>query len=335
MIATEAPLASWNDSPARRAIEDFVTSVADERSESYLTPKQRVAVFDNDGTLWCERPLPVQADFLLRRLGVMADQEPSLRGKQPWKAVVEHDYKWLTQAIINHYQGDDSDLRVMADGLLNAYSGTSIDTFASVAESFLQREWHPTLGRPYKACVFAPMLELLTYLEANSFTNYIVTGGGRDFLRPVSSELYGIPADRVIGSSVVLEYRDEGEHGDIVHSARTDIFDDGPAKPVQIWNRVGRRPVLAAGNANGDVQMLRFTGGPSDVGLRLLIEHDDAEREFSYTEGTDEAVQRAKDEGWTELSMKRDWKRIFAGEPLPTNGQPRKQALASAVRALL
>jgi hypothetical protein len=155
------------------------------------------------------------------------------------------------------------------------------------------------------------MVELLRYLAANGFTNYIASGGGRDFMRVISQELYGIPPDRVIGSSVALEYREEGDSAQIVHTAKPDILDDGPAKPVRIWSRVGRRPILAGGNSNGDIQMLQHAGGPNRPALRLLVLHDDPEREFDYAAGADKALERAQAQGWTVVSVKNDWATVF------------------------
>ena len=305
-------LPSWRDTPTRAAIVDFVERAA---GPGGLPAEERVAVFDNDGTLWCEKPLPVQADFLARRLAEMAAEDPSLRGRQPWKAVVEKDYGWLGAAITKHYEGDDSDLTLLAGGVLRAYEGVTIEEFESFAGEFFRAGRHPTLGRPYLECAYQPMVELLRYLEANRFACYIVTGGGRDFVRAASQEVYGIPPDRVIGSSVALEYREDDGGGRIVHTAELDVFDEGPAKPVRIWSRTGRRPVLAGGNANGDVPMLAYAAGPDrrePRGLSLLVLHDDAEREFDYTAGADQALDRAKAQGWTVVSVQRDWATVFA-----------------------
>jgi phosphoserine phosphatase len=296
------PLPSWHDAPARRRIVEFVEVAA-----AGVAPEERIAVFDNDGTLWCERPLPVQADFLLGRVGELAEKDPSLCARQPFKAVAEHDHAWLSGAITKHYQGDDQDLHLMAAGLLQAYDGTSVDEFQALARDFLEETDHPTLRRPYVECVYQPMIELLAYLAENGFTNYIATGGGRDFVRTVSQDVYGIPPDRVIGSSVALEYRD----GRIVHTAKLDVFDDGPAKPVRIWSRIGRYPILAAGNADGDLPMLRSAGGTRRDPLRLVIVHDDAQNEFSYTDGAADVIETAEEQGWVSVSMADDWQTIF------------------------
>ena len=305
-------LASWNDGPAKQSILDFVARVTTDGSSDFVAPEARVAVFDNDGTLWCEKPLPIQADFLLRRIGAQAQQDPSLRDKQPWKAVYEKDHAWLSNAINKHYAGDDSDLNLMAGGLLKAYAGSSIEEFEQVATEFLRGNNNPKLGRPYLQTAFAPMVELLRYLEASGFTNYIASGGGRDFMRPITQELYGIPPERVIGSSVGLEWREDVDGGTVYHLPKLDIFDDGPEKVVRIWSRVGRRPILVGGNSNGDMPMMTFAGGPKLPALRLLVLHDDAEREADYTAGAEKVLERARERGWTVASVKNDWNTVFA-----------------------
>jgi hypothetical protein len=290
-------LASWNDTPTRAAIVAFVESVAD------VPEEERVAVFDNDGTLWCEKPMPIQADFILRRLHEMAEADPALREQQPWQAAYSGDLAWFGRVLEEHYAGDDTNVRTLLGGVIAAHADIGVDEFEELAASFLRTAQHPTLGRGYLACAYAPMVELLRYLEANGFSNYIASGGGRDFMRPISDELYGIPRDRVIGSSTALDYRD----GTVVRRPEADVLDDGPQKPVRIWSRVGRRPLLGAGNSNGDLQMLEWTSG-----LRLLVLHDDAEREFDYTAGAEAALERAAADGWAVVSVKDDWARVFA-----------------------
>jgi phosphoglycolate phosphatase-like HAD superfamily hydrolase len=295
-------LDSWNDLPTREAIVGFVETAA-----QTVPPEERIAVFDNDGTLWCEKPLPIQADFILRRLHAMAEADPELREKQPWKAAYERDYAWLGQVMVEHYAGDDTNVRTLLGGVIAAHAGISVDEFEEQADAFLHSAQHPTLGRGYVACAYAPMVELLRYLDANGFSNYIASGGGRDFMRPISDELYGIPRDRVIGSSTALDYHD----GTIVRKPEADVLDDGPQKPVRIWSRVGRRPILAAGNSNGDIEMLDFTQNAAKPTLRLLVRHDDGEREFDYTSGAERALERADEQAWTVVSMRDDWATVF------------------------
>jgi phosphoserine phosphatase len=298
-------LPSWKDGPTRQAISKFVEAAARD-----VPVEERIAVFDNDGTLWVEKPLPIQADFILRRLYEMAEADPTLREKQPWKAAYERDYAWLGKVMEDHYNGDDTNVRILLGGVLVAHGGISVDQFEEQADSFLRSASHPTLGRGYLECAYAPMIELLRYLETNGFANYIASGGGRDFMRPISQEMYGIPRDRVIGSSTALEYVDD-KGGTIMRKPEADVLDDGPAKPTRIWSRVGRRPLVAAGNSNGDLPMLRFAGG-SRPALRLLVLHDDPEREFDYVAGAEKALDAAKSDGWTVVSIKNDWSTVFA-----------------------
>ena len=299
-------LASWREGPAKRAILDFVASAADR-----VAPEDRVAVFDNDGTLWCEKPMPIQLDFILRRLAAMADQDPELRTRQPWQAAYTRDYGWLGQVITRHYQGDDRELPVLAAGILQAFANITVEDFEGQADAFLRSAQHPTLGRGYLACAYRPMVELLGYLEANGFANYIASGGGRDFMRPISQEVYGVPRQRVIGSSTSLAWEPGEGGGRIIRKPEADVLDDGPEKPVRIWSRVGRRPILAAGNSNGDLPMLQFAERPGRPGLRLLILHDDPEREFDYVAGAERALEEAERRGWTVVSVKRDWATVF------------------------
>jgi phosphoserine phosphatase len=302
------PLASWNEGASKAAVVDFVERVSAEG----IPPEERIAVFDNDGTLWCEKPLPIQADFILRRLFEMAEADPELRERQPWKAAHERDYAWLGNVMVEHYAGDDTNVRTLLGGVLAAHAGISVDDFEELAGSFLRSARHPTLDRGYLECAYAPMVELLRYLDANGFSNYIASGGGRDFMRPVSEEVYGIPRDRVIGSSTALDYTTDDRGGTITRKPEADVLDDGPQKPIRIWSRIGRRPILAAGNSNGDVPMLDFTQHADKPFLRLLVLHDDEEREFDYAAGAEQALDRASAQGWTVVSVKEDWSTVFA-----------------------
>ena len=304
-------LASWNDGPARSAIQDFVARVATEGSPEFVPPAERVATFDNDGTLWCEKPMPIELGFILQRLAAMADQDPRLRDRQPWKAAFDKDYGWLGQVITKHYHGDDSDVKVLMGGILQAFAGMKVQDYEAAAGSFLRSGRHPTLDRGFHECGYRPMIDLLGYLAANGFTSYIASGGDRDFMRPVTEAIYGIPFERVIGSSNGLRYVPDEHGGSVVYLAEPDYFDDGPVKPVRIWSRVGRRPILAGGNSNGDIEMLQFAGGPSRPGLGLLVLHDDPEREFDYVAGAERALEEAEAKGWTVVSVKRDWATVF------------------------
>jgi phosphoglycolate phosphatase-like HAD superfamily hydrolase len=296
-------MASWNDGPTKSAIVDFVGRV-----DNDVPPEARVAVFDNDGTLWCEKPAYIQLDFLVRRLAEQAAADSSLKDRQPYKAAFEKDLDWFGDAVTKHYNGDDSMVDVLAAGILSAYAGLTVEEHSERVKAFFADATHPTLGRPYTACGYQPMVELLRYLEANGFTTYIASGGGRDFMRPVTTQMYGIPPERVIGSSVGLDYVD----GHLKTTATPEFMDDGPVKPVRIWGRTGRRPIFAAGNSNGDIQMLEHTAAGAGPSLCLLVLHDDADREFDYVAGAEKSLDEAKSRGWTVVSMKNDWATVFS-----------------------
>ncbi|MEI4518298.1 MULTISPECIES: HAD family hydrolase [unclassified Stenotrophomonas] len=307
----EGLLKSWNAGATRQAVIAFVARVTLEDGPDYVPPAARIAVFDNDGCLWCEKPMPIQADFLLRRIAEQAEADPSLRDRQPWKAVHEKDQAWLGDVITKHYEGDDTTLKEMAAGLLSAYAEDDVESFASKADQFLRSAENPVLKRPYLKTAYAPMRELLQYLEANQFTNYIVSGGGRDFMRPITHELYGVPPERVVGTTVALQYREEDGIGKVVHTSKLEVFDDGPNKVVRIWSRIGARPIFAAGNSNGDIQMLQFATQGKGASLALLVTHDDDERDIAYTSGAQKSVALAKERGWPLVSVREDWAKVF------------------------
>ena len=303
-------LPSWNDTPTRQAITEFVDRVTSEGASTFVPPEERVAVFDNDGTLWCEKPMPIQLGFILERLTKMVGEDASLRDRQPWKAAHERDYAWLGGVVEQHYAGDDTLVNVLLEGILEAFAGMRVDDYVDAARMFVTQTPHPTLGRPYSACAFLPMVELLDYLEANGFSAVIASGDDRDFMRAIAQELYGVPPERVVGSSSALGWVEDEQGGSIVYLAKPDVFDDGPVKPVRIWSRLGRRPIVAVGNSNGDVPMLSWAGGDRPA-LRLLVNHDDAEREFDYTAGAEVALRQAGDQGWTVISVKNDWATVY------------------------
>src|SRR5437764_1263754 len=211
-------LPGWRDGAAKEAIHDFVARTCGDGSDA-VPVEERIAVFDNDGTLWCEKPMPVQLDFILRRFVAMADAEPELRTRQPWKSAYERDYGWYAAAMAEHYAGNDAKVQTLAAGVLAAYQGISVEDFERKSDAFLRSAQHPTLGRGYLETAYAPMVELLHYLAENGFTNYIASGGGRDFMRPISQDVYGIGRERVIGSSTALDYANDDRGGTITHKA--------------------------------------------------------------------------------------------------------------------
>jgi len=302
----EQLLSSWRDGDAKRSLTEFV----DQTCELDVPVEERVAVFDNDGTLWCEKPMPIQLDFILRRLGEMVVAQPELRERQPWKAVAERDLGWFGAVMAEHYAGNDTNVGTLAQGILEAFAGLSVQEFETQSDDFLRSAQHPTLGRPYLQCGYRPMVELLAYLTANGFSTYIASGGGRYFMRPVTEEMYSSPRTSNCSSSSLV-YTSDVDGGTIRHMPQVDYLDDGPEKPVRIWNRTGRRPLVAGGNSNGDVPMLEFTSHADKPTLRLLILHDDAEREFDYVSGAEGALKRAEADSWTVVSMKNDWSTVF------------------------
>ncbi len=304
-------LSLWTDGATRSAITDFVARVTDEGGSDYVEPAARVAVFDNDGTLWSEKPLPIQLDFTIRQLARLAAADPALRDRQPYKAAYEGDQHWMGAAMVKHYHGDDGDLQLLMGAITSAFDTVDVEAYDRQVLAFFDEATHPTLGRAYRECGYAPMVELLLFLEENGFTTYIASGGDRDFMRPVAGDLYGIPPERVIGSALGLEYRSDNDTHTLLYKAAMEFFDDGPEKPVRIWSRIGRRPILSAGNSNGDVPMLAYSGREESPALRLLLLHDDDQREFSYTAGAENALDVADQQGWTVVSMKNDWTGVF------------------------
>jgi phosphoglycolate phosphatase-like HAD superfamily hydrolase len=296
-------LASWTDGPTKSAIVDFVGCAVAE-----VAPEDRVAVFDNDGTLWVEKPAYVQLDFLLRRMREQVAADPSLKDNPAYRAAAEGDLAWFGDVVTKHYNGDDSGLKILGPALFSAYEGLTVEEHAAKVRAFFEDGTHPTLNRPYTSCGYAPMVELLRYLEANGFTNLIVSGGSRDFMRPVTGSMYGIPPERVVGTAMGLQFAD----GDVRTTSTLEFLDDGPVKPVRIWARTGRRPIFAAGNSNGDIEMLQYATHGVGPSLGLLVLHDDAEREFDYVAGAEKSLELAAQQGWAVASIEKDWTTVFS-----------------------
>jgi phosphoserine phosphatase len=286
-------LPGWSEGAAKTAILEFVEAVT-EPGAAFAPPAERIATFDNDGTLWCEKPQYVQADFVFRRWKAMVEADPAKAKQQPYKALVENDRAWL-QNLLDH-------VPELIKGVTEAYEGITVEAFEQAVQEFFATVTHPTLGLPYTNVGYRPMRELLTLLEAHNFTTYICSGGGRDFIRPVSEQMYGIPRERVIGSATTLDYRE----GSIYRTKSVEQpIDDGTGKPEHIWMRTGRKPLLAGGNADGDIPMLETAR------FSILIHHDDAKREFAYDTGAEKALAEADKRGWTVVSMKHDFATMF------------------------
>ena len=305
-------LGSWNEGPTKSAITDFVGRVTEDGGPDHVEPAVRVAVFDNDGTLWTEKPLVIQLDFTIRRFRQLAENDRVLRTQQPYQAAYEGDLDWMDAAMVKHYRGDDSDLKLLMGAVPRAFESLTVEDYDRRVKDFFDQADNPGLKRPYRECGYVPMVELLRYLEANGFTTYIASGGDRDFMRPVAEGMYGIPPERIIGSALGITYSYEGGQSALMYKGAMDFFDDGPEKPIRIWSRIGRRPILAFGNSNGDVPMLAYAGSNSLPALRILLLHDDSEREFDYVAGAEQALDVAKQENWTVVSIKNDWAQVFA-----------------------
>jgi phosphoserine phosphatase len=286
-------LDSWNDGEAKTAILEFVRSVTTP-GDSFVAPEARIATFDNDGTLWVEKPHYTQAEFVMRRRGVEAEGDVEPETTKPGRGRKSEDRSRLAR-LLDHAPD------VIA-GVAEVTKGMTTEAFERIVREFFDTAVHPTLGVPYTKLAYRPMVELLGLLRDNGFHVYICTGGGRDFVRVISHELYGIERDHVIGSAGALEYRD----GDIYRKKGIELpIDDGPGKPVHIWQRTGRKPLFACGNANGDSEMLRIAK------FSVLIHHDDAEREFAYDTKAEKVLAQAQFGGWTVVSMKNDFREVF------------------------
>lgn len=307
----ESPLSLWRDGGAKSRILDFVKKTNDRSSKHYVPREERIAVFDNDGTLWCERPVPFQATFILERLISLAKTNPELREKIPFQLNIDHAQAWMAEVITRHYRGEEVQLDELATLLLMAFEDIEVHAYQKMVRDFLAFEKNSELNMPYLNCVYLPMLQLLQYLAENGFKNYIVSGGGAEFIRAVSEPLYGIPKERVIGSTVAMQTKKFGDYSQVFHTSRLDVLDDGAVKPLKIWNHIGRRPIFAAGNSNGDLDMLEYTLHPSHLSLGLVIEHDDREREFQYQKGAEKLQEKAKSRHWQTVSMRNDWKSLF------------------------
>jgi len=301
------PLPSWNDGAAKQAIVAFVDDVTRDGSPNFVPPAQRVATFDNDGTLWVEQPIYTQFAFMIDQVKVAAPRHPEWASNPVYKAIAANDMKGALA------QGEKPLLQL----LLQANSGMSVDDYRKAIDQWLATARHPTLKRPYTEAIYKPQVELLAYLRAKGFKTFIVSGGTMEFMRPWTQAAYGIPPEQVVGSTQGLKY-DTGS-GLLMREPNLFFNDDGPGKPVGIEMHIGQRPILAFGNSDGDLQMLQYTMAGPGKRLALLVHHDDAQREFAYDRQSpfgklDKALdmaQRNQGQGWVVVSMKADWKTVF------------------------
>ncbi|UCC29627.1 MAG: haloacid dehalogenase-like hydrolase [Phycisphaerales bacterium] len=300
------PLPSWNDGPAKQSIVKFVDEVTDKSGPDYVPPEERIATFDNDGTLWSEQPAYFQLLFAMDRVKQLAPQHPEWRTTQPFKAVLDGDMHALAES------GEKGLLELV----MATHAGITTDEFADVVRDWITTSRHPSTHRPYTEMVFQPMLELLDYLRANGFKTFIVSGGGIEFMRVFAEEVYGIPPEQVIGSSIKTEFEMRDGKPVLVRLPEIDFIDDKAGKPVGINQHIGRRPIAAFGNSDGDLQMLQWTAAGEGPRFCLYVHHTDAKREWAYDREShigklDKGLDEAHNRGWTVVDMKRDWKVVY------------------------
>lgn len=307
--AQDDPLPSWNDGPTKEAIVGFVEKVTEEGGPDYVRPEDRIATFDNDGTLWAEKPVYFQLLFAMDRVKQLAPEHPEWKDKQPFNAAIEGDMKTLAA----------SGLKGIAELVMASHAGMSPAEFQKIAGDWLATAKHPRFKRPYTDLVYQPMLELLSYLRDNGFTTYIVSGGGIEFVRNFSESKYGIPPAQVVGSSIKTKYEVVDGVPTLIRLPEMNFINDKDGKPVGINQYIGQRPIFASGNSDGDYQMLEWTTAGEGPRFGLILHHTDAEREYAYDRDSsvgrlNKALDDAPSKGWVVIDMKKDWKTVFPSE---------------------
>ena len=300
------PLPSWNDGPAKQAIEAFVRKVTDKSGNDYVPPADRIAVFDNDGTLWAEKPVYFQLLFAIDRVKALASGHKEWKDKQPYKAAIDGDMKALVAS------GKEGLLELMKA----SHAGMSPEEFQETVKAWLETAEHPSFKRKYTDLVYAPMLELLDYLRQNGFTTYIVSGGGIEFVRAFSEPVYGIPPSQVVGSSIKTKYEVVDGEPKLTRLPEVNFIDDKDGKPVGINQHIGKRPLAAFGNSDGDFEMIEWTTAGEGPRFGLIVHHTDADREYAYDRDShvgrlDKALDQAAEKGWVLVDMNKDWNQIF------------------------
>ena len=303
---TDDPLPSWNDGNAKQSIIAFVTQVTEASSPDFVPPAERIAVFDNDGTLWSEQPMYFQLLFALDRVKALAPQHPEWQDQEPFASLLKGDVKAALAG------GEHAILEI----IMTTHAGNTTAEFEQIVKDWLSSAKHPTSNRPYTDMVYQPMLEVLGYLRANGFKTFIVSGGGIEFMRPWSERVYGVPPEQVIGSSIKVKFEMRDGEPVLVRLPKLDFFDDKEGKPVAIHQQIGRRPIAAFGNSDGDLQMLQWTTAGQGSRFALYVHHTDAEREWAYDRKSsmgrlDKGLDEAQAKGWTVVDMKQDWKVIY------------------------
>ncbi len=313
------PLPSWSEGPAKRSIVEFVAKVSNERSPDFVPPAERIAVFDNDGTLWAEQPMYFQLAFAIDRVKALAPEHPEWKDKEPFKSILAGDPKAALAG------GEKAAMELLAA----THTGMTTEEFEKIVKEWVATAEHPRFKRPYTECIYRPMIEVLEYLRANGFRTYIVSGGGIEFMRPWTERAYGIPPEQVIGSSAKTKFELRDGKPVLVKFPEVGSIDDGPGKPVNINLHIGRRPVMAFGNSDGDLQMLQWTAAGNGARFALIVHHTDAEREWAYDREShvgrlDKALDEAMSKGWTVVDMKNDWNTIFLAPDAGGPGQGTK-----------
>lgn len=302
----ENPLASWNDNKTKSAIMDYVKEVTNPQSANFIPVSERIATFDNDGTLWSEKPIYFQFFFAVDRIKAMAKDHPEWKDKQPYKALLENNMADLMK------QGEKEIMQIV----MTSHAGMTTDEFEKLVKQWITTARHPTKEKTFTKLVYQPMIELIDYLKANNFKVFIVSGGGIEFMRPWAEEVYGIPKDQIVGSSIKTKFDYNNGTPVIERLSELDFMDDKEGKPVGIYRFIGRKPVFAAGNSDGDLQMLQYTASNKYKSFMLYVHHTDSIREWAYDRkspvGTlDKGLDQAKAKGWTVSDMKKDWKVIY------------------------
>ncbi|MCO5063915.1 MAG: haloacid dehalogenase-like hydrolase [Rhizobiaceae bacterium] len=306
-IAADEPLASWNDSGPKAAIIDFVEQVTNPSSSEFVPEAERIAVFDNDGTLWVEQPMYTQLAFALARVKQAADSHPEWKTTQPFKAALEGDFKALAA----------SGEKGLLDLVMATHAGMTVAQFETIVTTWLSEARDPRFNRPYTELVYQPMIELLAFLRSKGFKTFIVSGGGIEFMRPWSEQIYGVPSDQVIGSSIKTKFTMRDGVPTLFRLPEVNFVNDGPGKPVGINEHIGMRPIAAFGNSDGDLEMLQWTTMGAGPSFGLIVHHTDAEREYAYDRQSsfghlDKALEAASVNHWTVVDMQKDWKIIFS-----------------------
>ena len=306
--AADDPLPSWNDGAPKKSIMDFVARITKVGGDDYVAPEERIATFDNDGTLWAEQPYPFQLAFALDRVKAMAPQPPEWKDQEPFKSVLAGDLKGA-------FAGGE---KALIEIIAATHSGMTTDEFNAQVRDWLATARHPRFNKPFTDLVYQPMLELLAYLRANGFKTFIVSGGGIEFMRVFAEKSYGVPPEQVVGSSGKLKFEMRDGKPVLMKLAELVFNDDNVGKPVGIQEHIGRRPVAAFGNSDGDLQMLQWTTAGNGARFVLIVHHTDATREWAYDRSSlgnlDKALEEANAKGWTVVDMKNDWRRIFLFE---------------------